>query len=157
MNWSECQYSGKWIEVRSYKFNDVSTALALLISRGIGTFRVSISFSSLNSHFRARTSNVLSLQQVKSPFSFAKYRENWHYSVRIKKKAKIQSGKKVWREKSLKQEKKRSKKKKMSVDDILNYTPDEDEDLYALLGCDESATVKKHFFKLLFLFFFLEN
>ena len=35
----------------------------------------------------------------------------------------------------------------MSVDDILNYTPDEDEDLYALLGCDESATVRKRIFK----------
>ncbi|XP_051159964.1 J domain-containing protein [Leptopilina boulardi] len=31
----------------------------------------------------------------------------------------------------------------MSVDDILNYTPDENEDLYALLGCDESATVEQ--------------
>lgn len=27
------------------------------------------------------------------------------------------------------------------VDDVLNYKPSEDEDFYALLGCDESASV----------------
>ncbi|XP_046435969.1 J domain-containing protein isoform X2 [Neodiprion pinetum] len=31
----------------------------------------------------------------------------------------------------------------MSVDDILSYKPNPDEDLYALLGCDESATNAK--------------
>ncbi|XP_023288455.1 J domain-containing protein [Orussus abietinus] len=31
----------------------------------------------------------------------------------------------------------------MSVDDILNYKPDENEDFYALLGCDESASVEQ--------------
>ncbi|XP_046435965.1 J domain-containing protein isoform X1 [Neodiprion pinetum] len=31
----------------------------------------------------------------------------------------------------------------MSVDDILSYKPNPDEDLYALLGCDESATVEQ--------------
>lgn len=31
----------------------------------------------------------------------------------------------------------------MSVDDILSYKATADEDLYAILGCDESATVSK--------------
>ncbi|XP_046745283.1 J domain-containing protein isoform X2 [Diprion similis] len=31
----------------------------------------------------------------------------------------------------------------MSVDDILSYKPNPDEDLYALLGCDESSTNAK--------------
>lgn len=31
----------------------------------------------------------------------------------------------------------------MSVDDVINYKPDEDEDLYALLSCDESSTVEQ--------------
>lgn len=31
----------------------------------------------------------------------------------------------------------------MSVDDVLNYKPSVDEDLYALLGCDETATVEQ--------------
>lgn len=31
----------------------------------------------------------------------------------------------------------------MSVDDAINYKPDEDEDFYALLSCDESATVEQ--------------
>ncbi|XP_008204516.1 J domain-containing protein isoform X2 [Nasonia vitripennis] len=29
------------------------------------------------------------------------------------------------------------------VDDVLNYKPSEDEDFYALLGCDESASVEQ--------------
>ncbi|KAI4491019.1 hypothetical protein M0802_010522 [Mischocyttarus mexicanus] len=31
----------------------------------------------------------------------------------------------------------------MSVDDVINYKPDEDEDLYALLCCDEGSTVEQ--------------
>ncbi|XP_066582943.1 J domain-containing protein-like [Prorops nasuta] len=31
----------------------------------------------------------------------------------------------------------------MNVDNILSYKPSDDEDLYALLGCDESATVEQ--------------
>ena len=29
----------------------------------------------------------------------------------------------------------------MSVEDVLNYKPSEEEDFYGLLGCDESASV----------------
>ncbi|XP_058800665.1 J domain-containing protein [Phymastichus coffea] len=31
----------------------------------------------------------------------------------------------------------------MSVDDVLNYKPNEEEDFYALLGCDESSSVEQ--------------
>lgn len=34
----------------------------------------------------------------------------------------------------------------MSVDDVLNYKPNENENYYALLGCDESSTVSRNFF-----------
>jgi hypothetical protein len=30
----------------------------------------------------------------------------------------------------------------MSVEEVLSYKPSEEEDLYGLLGCDESATVR---------------
>ncbi|KAF3419782.1 hypothetical protein E2986_13956 [Frieseomelitta varia] len=31
----------------------------------------------------------------------------------------------------------------MSVEDVINYKPSEEEDYYALLSCDESATVEQ--------------
>ena len=33
----------------------------------------------------------------------------------------------------------------MSVEDVINYKPSEEEDYYALLSCDESATVRQIF------------
>lgn len=30
----------------------------------------------------------------------------------------------------------------MSVEDVLNYKPSEDEDFYGLLGCDDSSSVR---------------